>query len=334
MTVNALGDLGQGYSLRNRNAALKQDIQRLSLELSTGTVSDVRGQVAGNYSFLTDVDRKIDVMSSFRIATSEATHFTDQVQTALEKFSTLSGELSGTLISVGSNVSGLVTGEITREARNVLDDMVNTLNGSAAGRALFSGNATDVPALIDSDAILANLKAAISGSATPADMIADAQTWFDDPAGFTATSYQGSASPMSPFALSATDQLSLDVTAADPEFVQSLKSAALAALADDPAFALSSQDQQELFLQLGQDAVTGQNDVVGLQARVGFAQSRIDTITSRNAAEVSSLNIARNTLLEADPYKTATELEEVQFQLQSLYSVTVRMSQLSLVNYL
>jgi flagellar hook-associated protein 3 FlgL len=43
---------------------------------------------------------------------------------------------------------------------------------------------------------------------------------------------------------------------------------------------------------------------------------------------------AKTGLLEIDPFEAATKLEEVQFQLQSLYSVTVRMSQLSLVKFL
>jgi len=212
--------------------------------------------------------------------------------------------------------------------------MASTLNGTFAGRSLFSGNATDLPALVDSDTLIDNLRTAITGAASPTDMMTAAETWFADPAGFAATSYLGSADHMSPFALSPTDQLSLNVLATDPEFAANLRATALAALADDPAFALTPEDQQDLFMRTGQEALAGQDEVTGLQARIGFAERRIDTVTSRNAAEVSSLTIARNTLLEADPYKTATELEEVQFQLQSLYSVTVRMSQLSLVNYL
>ena len=62
--------------------------------------------------------------------------------------------------------------------------------------------------------------------------------------------------------------------------------------------------------------------------------ARLDRIATRNAAEVTSLTMAKNTLLEADPFEAATKLEEAQFQLQSLYTVTVRSSELSLVNFL
>ncbi len=77
-----------------------------------------------------------------------------------------------------------------------------------------------------------------------------------------------------------------------------------------------------------------QDDVIALRADVGFVESRIEKVAARNAAEVTGLEFAKVALLEIDPYEAATRLEEAQFQLQSLYTVTVRMSQLSLVNFL
>ena len=60
----------------------------------------------------------------------------------------------------------------------------------------------------------------------------------------------------------------------------------------------------------------------------------MELISARNEAEETSLEFARNSLLAADPFETATELENVQFYLQSLYTVTARNSQLNLVNFL
>lgn len=334
MNLNSLGDLSQGHSLRSRNAEMKQDIQRLSLELSTGQTTDVRGALAGNYSFLTDVDRKLGLMESYGIATSEARSFTAQMQVRLGNLNGFASEMASTLISAGTSISGSPSEEISREANRTLESMVSTLNGSFAGRSLFSGNATNLPALVDSETLIDNLRVAITGLTTPADIAAAAETWFDDPAGFAATSYVGSSDSMSAFNLSPDDQLQIGIRASDPALRDNLRAAAVAALATDPVLGLSKPDQQELFLLIGQEALGELDQITGLQAQVGFAQSRIEGIEARNAAEATSLTVARNTLLEADPFSTATQLEEVQFQLQSLYSVTVRMSQLSLVNYL
>ena len=56
--------------------------------------------------------------------------------------------------------------------------------------------------------------------------------------------------------------------------------------------------------------------------------------STRLSAERTSYEIARTGLLEADPYETASRLEDVQFQLEALYAVTARMARLSLTSYL
>ncbi len=55
-----------------------------------------------------------------------------------------------------------------------------------------------------------DLRAVVSGQPTPEDMIAAAQAWFDDPAGFDASIYTGSATSLSAFQLSETEEVSLE----------------------------------------------------------------------------------------------------------------------------
>lgn len=334
MTTLSLGDLSQSYMLRHRNTSIKQDIARLTEELATGQTADVRNALIGNYAFLTDTERKTDVLTGFGVATAEATQFTGAMQLALGSFAEQVGTLSSALISAGISPSGLNTEVLTKQAKNTFGALISTLNSSSAGRQLFSGNTTNQVPMADADDILADLTAAISGATTPADMIAQATVWFDDPAGFAASAYLGSADPMATFTLSDRENVALDVRANDPEFFAGLRGAAVAALANDLTFGLTRTQQTELFSLSSKELLQGESGVITLQSRVGFAEARIDTIAARNAAEVTSLQMARNALLEIDPYEAATKLEEAQFQLQSLYSVTVRMSQLSLVNYL
>ncbi|MDG1170848.1 MAG: flagellin, partial [Sulfitobacter sp.] len=92
--------------------------------------------------------------------------------------------------------------------------------------------------------------------------------------------------------------------------------------------------ENSIFGKSGQALLIAGDDVIALRADVGFVEARIEKIGARNSAEATSLEYAKRALLEIDPYEAATKLEEAQFQLQSLYSVTVRMSQLSLVNFI
>ena len=102
---------------------------------------------------------------------------------------------------------------------------------------------------------------------------------------------------------------------------------------------MTTKEDDENAKDEGNDAEDGrglgaQDQLTKLRADIGFSQSRIQNVSTRNAAQTTSLEYARTALLEADPYETATKLEDVQFQLQSLYSVTVRLSELSLLNFM
>lgn len=331
MTAVSLGDLAQSFMLRQRNSALKQDMNRLTTELATGQVADVRQVLAGNYSYLTEIERKTSVLSGYRVATSEATHFSGTMQTTLGRLDELTQDLSSSLLTAGTS-AGIV--DTASEARNALKGMIGTLNTDIAGRYMFSGTATDQPPLVNAETLLNELQSVISGATTPADVMAAASAWFDSPIGYVAFAYQGATDPLSSFAVSQAESVTLDVRATDPGISKMLRLAAVAALADDPAFGLDVAAQSELYAISGREMLATQNDITALRANVGYVEARIDTIAARNAAEFTTLSFAKAALLEVDPFETATQLEEVQFQLQSLYSVTVRMSQLSLVNFL
>ena len=334
MSTVSLGDMAQTFMMQRRNGLLKQDIARLTQELSTGRVADVRQILDGNYSYLTDLERSLETLQGYDVATAEATHFASGLQNSLEKFGDLSQELAHMLLLEGTTSVGTQGADAAGNARAAFSALVGVLNSEVAGRNLFSGAATDTPPLPSAEVILDELRLAMAGATTANDMIAAAQAWFDDPAGFTAVIYQGSSADLAPLSLSDTETVTLDVRADDVELRDMLRQAALAALADDPAFSLPPVEQNALFFATATELFGSYDQLVSLRARVGFAEARIESVATRNGAQATSLEFARNNLLAVDPYQTATELENVQFQLQSLYSVTVRMSQLSLVNFL
>lgn len=334
MAATTLGDLSQSYSLRQRNVALRQQIDRLTQELASGQVADTRSILAGNYSYLTDTQRRLDILEGYRVATTEAGLYAGDLQTALGRIEDFGSELSGSLLAAGTSAIGASGADTAAEARNTLEGMIGAINTSSGGRYVLSGTATDRPPLQQAQLLLNALRSAVAGATSPEDLLTAAETWFNDPAGFDAVVYQGSATGLAPFALSQTEDVTLDLRATNPKLREVLKLTAVSALADDPAFGFSVQDQSNLYRQAGQALLIAQDNIITLRADVGFVQARIDKVSARNAAETTSMEFAKAALLEVDPFEAATRLEEAQFQLQSLYSVTVRMSQLSLVNFL
>lgn len=334
MTVTNLGDLASAFSLRQRNVALRQDMDRLTTELSTGQVADTRTVLAGNYSTLTDIERRSSILEGYNVATAEATLFADSTQQALRLVHDFGSSLSGSLLTAGTSAIGVTGSDTASEAKSALAGIISAVNSNSAGRYHFSGTATDTPPLPDVETVLTAVRAALATATSPDDALAMADTWFNDPAGFEALLYQGSSDGLAPFALSPGESVGLDIRATDPELTEVIKLVAVSALADDPILSYDVSDQSELFRKTGQALLIAQDNVVSLRAEVGFVESRIENVTARNAAEATSMQFAKATLLEVDPFEAATKLEEVQFQLQSLYSVTVRASQLSLSNFL
>ncbi len=333
MNSLSLGDLAQSYLLQRRGTALKTEMARLNEELVTGQVSDIKAILAGNVSYLSEIENDLRTLSGYQVATVEAAQFADATQSALERIQTTTGSLSSDLLLSGANAVGGVLDQLSRDAEAELATIIGALNTDLAGRSLFAGTATDGAALADAETLMSELSLAVAGAASPADVAAAAQAWFDDPGGYAATVYQGSDTSIAPFRLAERDTVSLQLTAQNQAIKDTLQAVALAALATGHGLGFGSDDKRELLDQAGRDLFQAQTGLTAARASVGAAQERIDVLQTRNSTEQTSLEYAKGALLQADPYETATKLEEVQFQLQSLYTVTARMADLSLVNF-
>lgn len=334
MTITSLGDLSQSYAMKSRNGALKADIQRLTFELSSGRVADVRKAVGGSSAYVNDLERNLKKLDGFDLAAREASQFAAGAQSALARIGDLSNEFRDTLIANQGAALSANSDSILTQAKDTLDDLISAMNTSVSGRSIFAGTATDASPIVPADDLLAALSSAVSGAGNVDDMLTAAQLWFDDPAGYGTVGYLGSTDNLAQFSLSDDEGASFDLRGDDPALKAVLLNFAMIALADDPALGLSVTEQNELLKKSTPGLLAASGPIIDLQAKIGFSENRIETTTVRNSAERTALEIAKNDLLGVNPFETATELEQVQFQLQSLYAITSRMSQLSLVNFL
>ena len=330
----SLGDLATSFMLQNRGSALKTEMTRLTQELTSGQVSDVKGVLTGNYSYLTGIEASLSTLQGYKISTTEAAQFAGSMQAVLENVQESTSNLGTNLIIVSSGGLDNVAKQSGAEAFETLKSVMSALNTNIAGRNLFSGAATDKSALGSADDLMTQLRSILVGVSGVAAKASTIQDWFDDPAGFKAAIYGGSDISLSPFQLSDSEALTLNINATNPELKDTLKNLAIAAISADETVTFDHSERSALLLEAGEGLLRNQDDLTSLRAQVGFAEGRIEIMATRNASESVSLEYAKGTLLAADPYETAIRLEEVQFQLQSLYAVTVKTSQLSLVNFL
>ena len=94
-------------------------------------------------------------------------------------------------------------------------------------------------------------------------------------------------------------------------------------------------DDRDLVIQSGANGlINSASSVIDLQGRLGAQQEAVERASVESAAEQFGLEQTYNALTTADTFEAASRLEEVQTQLEMLYIITARTSQLNLATYL
>lgn len=335
MNLQSIGDLAQTFKMRQQNVQLKQQMARLTNELASGQTANLTQQLVGSFGHITDIEHDLTVLQSYQAAAKDATTSTAAMQAALDTIQSLAGDLGQTASIAGVTTGPTIVDSIADQGRGSLETIVSALNTNIGGRALFSGTDIETLPLESADTLLNAVRTAVAGSLTTSDVITALDTFFDTPGGgFETLIYQGGTTFLSPYQLGDGESVKLDLRADDTAIRNVLKNTVMAALADDAAITINQDARVELAKQSGLRLLTSQDELVGIRASLGFAQSRIEQSATRIASEVSSLQFARTELLAIDKFQAATELEQVQIQLETLYTITARASRFSLVNFL
>lgn len=332
----SMGDLALQFQTTRLTAALKTRMQTASTELTTGTTTDIAGHLGGDLTALGGIEYSLTKLAAFRVATTQVTLRTDAMDLSLETVTSALGSASSALLLVAQGPqadSALAAGAQSRAA---LQDAVAALNTTAGGHALFSGAATDQSAVISPAQIMTTLKTAITGQTTAQGIATALDTWFDTPGGgYEATGYTGDPTPAGPVMIAEGQKLPVGFTALAPEIRGALKGLALGALLEDPnVLSNAPEDRSELARMAAEQALSGEGGIARLRADLGLTRQRIDQARTANQTAASTLEQARNDLIGIDPYEAATRLEQLQSQLQTLFVVTGRLSQLKLTDYL
>lgn len=334
MNITSIGDMAHGLMLRAQSTALKSSMITLTDELASGVTSNLRERLGGDYSYLSDIDYNLSRLGGFSVAANEASLFTSAAQLGLERMQDVAAALGAELLEINPTNIDTVRLHTGEQARLGLDTILAALNGSAGGRSMFAGVATDVSPMGTGTTLISALKSEVTGMVLTSQIVQTIDDWFADGGGFKTTMYSGSDQPLAPIQVGNNEQVTLSLQADNPEFRNLLRNTALAVLATDPDLGLEMNAQNILLHIAGEGLLSSDTGLTGMRASMGYTEARIEQASSRNAAARTSLEISRNELLRADPYETASRLEEVQFQLESLYTVTVRASKLTLLSFL
>lgn len=337
MKYISVGDMSQTYLMRRHNVQLKSTMAQLSEEVISGISQDVGAAVGGDFTALSAISRSQARVVALQQTASEADLLAGSQQDALEVVQGHAYAIGSTLISAASSSSPSMVNSGAQNAAERFASIIGALNVSVAGRYAFSGITTDTRPVADPEDIMAELTTLVNGMTSVDDITAAVDAWFEGAAGsggFIDKAYKGSATTLTPVQISDTDEARLTLTATDPTLRDVLKGFALATLVAEDAAGYTFDTRSRLIQAAGERIVTGDGKMATLRSDLGAVESIIADAQTRNSAQKSSLQLAKTELIGVDPYETATALDAVQSQLESLYTLTSRLSQLSLMDYL
>jgi flagellar hook-associated protein 3 FlgL len=335
-------------AMRYQVMAMQQELTTAQTEVTTGKLADpgvTLGSRTGQaVSLSRDVDRLNGLVDSNNLISTRLTATQDalgQVNDLTQTF------LSALTADKGSGVAPTVT---QNAAQSALSSVTSILNSSVNGEYIFAGINTDVQPIDDFNASGSPAKQALDDSF---------QTYFGfaptDPAAANITASQMNDfidNVVSPQFLGsgwdanwskATDQpitsrISLNETAQTSVSANSVgvkKFMMAAAMVSDFMQGNLSEGARDALIDKASGLVTDSlTDSASQQAQLGLTQNKVSGATDRIKSQVDLFQRNLQDLEGVDPYEASTKITSLLNQIETSYSLTARIQQLSLVNFL
>lgn len=335
MPMIGFGDMAQTQMMRRHTAQAKADLSRLSQEMVTGKSADTPRHLSGDMSPILAIDSSLARLEGYGAVTRELGLFAEAMQTALSTLSSMAMETATSLISASASSTMTHVNAAVAAAHSTLRSTISTLNTRFGDRSLFAGQDTRGQTMADADSIMLAIETEITaaGATDVASIEATIDAWLAAPGGYSGTAYLGAAA-LGSVPIAEGESTGLEVTADDPALRATIKGLAMATLLDRGNFSGQPDLQRALAQRAGEVLLSAETDRAYLAAGLGGVQAQVERAQIRNDAEATALGIARSGLLAIDPYEAATRLQDTETQLQLIYTITARVSRLSLAEYL
>jgi flagellar hook-associated protein 3 FlgL len=333
MSNFSVGDLAQLFLLKRQNATVKQEITDRSTEMTTGLPADKAKHLSGDFAPLASLQTSLAQLAGFASINAETSMMSDAMQTTLATIDGQAGTVSTTLLMAGQGGATANLGAIGFDAEQSFRTAMSALNTRFGDRSLFAGQKTDSAALGDADTVLNDLTTLTAGMQTVQQVSDALDSYFADGGTFDTTIYQGGP-PLAPLQVAPDETAQLNIVATDPALKATLKGLAMGALLNHGVLGGNVTAQSDLAQNAGETLLAGATGRAQLAAHLGTIQARISDADTRNQAQITSLKLAQSSMLSIDQYESTSQLQAAQTQLEALYTITARISKLSLADYL
>lgn len=336
-------------ALRQTLGALQLQLTQRQKELSTGRRADIGVALGAQTSrsfALSNARAEIDVIQT---TNNVAAARLDTTQAALGDLLGAARNMRATLLA--SQTNGGDPTAIVAQARNALANFVSTLNSGDGGAFLFAGqnvksppveNYLATPPASNKTALDTAFRAAfgmsqndtaistISSAQMETFLSGDFQRLFAAPAWSADWSHATDEPLKSRISVSAT--IDASVTANDPAFRK--LASAYVMVGDLGAASLNASTYHTVLQTALQTIDASIDDMTRTQARVGVMQTSIKDASDAISIQSQTLTLQLDALEGVDQIETATQVNDLMRQIETAFTLTSRISQLTLAKYL
>jgi flagellar hook-associated protein 3 FlgL len=152
MSVSSIG--GQSAVAIQQLVNMRSQFDDLDRQLSTGLKSDTYAGLGSDAGVTVGLNAQLSALSSFDDTINTVTTRIDLMSTALQNMSTVGSNVTAALQQANAGIDGSGQDVAQQTAQSSLGELIDLLNTQSGNRYLFSGSATDQPAVASYDAIL------------------------------------------------------------------------------------------------------------------------------------------------------------------------------------
>jgi flagellar hook-associated protein 3 FlgL len=329
---------------RNAVVDVQKQLSDAETELTTGFLANPVESLGSQIGLDQSLQAQSAILSNFQTTNSIAQSTLTTAQNALTSISSDAQNFVNALLTAQS--SGDI-GTLQTQAQSYLTSLTSLLNTTVGGSYIFGGiNNSVQPVTDDSQPAQAATNTAfqtafgVSPSSSPANSItASAMQSFLTGAFanlFTGSNWssnwsQASSTPMTAL-ISPGQTVTASASANDSAFQQLVS--AYVSVADLGIGNLNSSTQQAVLSNAQNLASSAMAGITNIQSTLGLSQSQITNVNGQMQTQASFIDNWVRQLQGVDAYQAATNLSNLTTQLETAYSLTDRISRLSLVNYL
>lgn len=329
-----IGNLTNAGGSKQRLSNLRDEATLSGERLSKGHKSALDIARSQKTGLIYAIDKETKNIESYISAAEGRGTELQIIQSTLEDIRKSSSQISLGILSALHDQSNQAVFMQAEAAEDTLTTIVSSLNRSVAGRSLFSGAKLDSAALVESVQIIDDVEAILNSAPDVTTGLATVDYYFNDPSGgFALSSYTGSAEDSPDVEIMDGRFLRQSIRADNPVIKETIRNVSIIA-AVSRGNVTSPSDQASFLKAASEKNLTTNENLVQIQQQVGQDQDVLEKAVIENRVRIDVLNSSRNKVTSVDIFQEAATFEELQVQLETSYRVVVRLSSLTLSNFM